>query len=1082
MCWKYLFILFAIFSLWSAPVSADDFAKSCQVILQSESTICGTSGTATYQAAFTNLVPKYLVWQKVWTDAQGGQQTETLPPEPANLDSQAYFFEENSDGFGYSNELLNSAQQTADGGYVAVGDTNSFGGPRGMNEIILKYDNLGKVSWAKVIGGNDHEYAQSIKQTSDGGYIMAGYDWVYGTMRAEMLLSKFNDQGDLSWTKKVTNASVSFYGRSVEQTSDGGYIVAGNAGGYNFGSIYPILIKFDGNGNLSWSKQFNSITSHLYDSVVQTSDGGYAIASSVYGGSSQDILLVKTDSSGNVSWSKTIQSPGNQYLYSLQQTENGGFIAVGSSHLYNQVNDYALILMFNSSGDIQWSRYFKIANGFPYAMSVGKSATSGEYLVAGYNSINYSGAQYRAFFIKINDSGSVLWAKATKDSYPYAANDVQEPTGYGGLFRKIFSVDISRAEVPTTGSGSYVPNYIQETQDGGFFASGNATLGGTSGDTVFLIKTDSNNEITGCDGLVDTNYDISSPSLTATDVNLLPATIASNQAVHSFLDNSHSLLYVSTNTAGLSVIDTKGSATPSDDTSVVTYNRTSSPNIMGFPLHSFLDNSRNLLYISGWGGGNGNGLAVIDTKGTVTPSDDNLVATYGTTTSPAIAEDSTVHSFLDPGHNLLYITTMNRGVSVINTQGTTTPYDDTLVTTYSTTSSPAIGDNHTSMSFLDSSRNLLYIGTQYGGLSVIDTKGTIAAYDDTLVKTYNTASSPAITSNYVLNSFLDSARNLLYVGTQGGLSVIDTRGTVDPADDTLVTTYNSTSSPAIAGNQVLYSFLDPVRNLLYAGTIDSGLFVIDTKGTVTPSDDILATTYSTGSSPAIGGDRIAHAFLDESRNFLYIGTANGLSVIDTKGTVDSSDDTLVTTYKAAAAPPAMNVSSVSLQSVLVNPAVNYRCQYFYTPPSEITKSILYTGMSAYTLNLTAEEQDGTQTPCESFSTVTVTDKKTCEMVPEVITGDGTKTPITKDANDIYKVYAGQTVGVEPSLFCLKPGGSTGWTNQGGNLLSSTNTLMKLFFDTGGLVKAGGSYTDPDGNAAVCTDAGIQVRERLRVGF
>ena len=146
---------------------------------------------------------------------------------------------------------------------------------------------------------------------------------------------------------------------------------------------------------------------------------------------------------------------------------------------------------------------------------------------------------------------------------------------------------------------------------------------------------------------------------------------------------------------------------------------------------------------------------------------------YNTETNPAIGDNDVYHSFLDSAHNLLYVSTYV-GLSVINTQGTIDPADDTLVKTYTTATTPAIGHNYVYHSFLDSAHNLLYISTSGGGLSVINTQGTIDPADDTLVKTYTTATTPAIGSNYVYHSFLDSAYNLLYISTSGGgLSVIN---------------------------------------------------------------------------------------------------------------------------------------------------------------------------------------------------------------------------------------------------------------------------------------------------------------------
>jgi hypothetical protein len=347
-------------------------------------------------------------------------------------------------------------------------------------------------------------------------------------------------------------------------------------------------------------------------------------------------------------------------------------------------------------------------------------------------------------------------------------------------------------------------------------------------------------------------------SYSTTSTPAIPASFVT----HSQLSNG--LLYISMWGGGLSVIDTKGTPDSADDTLNITYTETSTPAISGGVHHSHL--SYNLLYVS-----THNGLSVIDTKGTPDPADDELLINYKTDTIPAIGHNNVLHSHLTGG--LLYAGTAG-GLSVIDTKGTPDPADDELLITYRTNTTPAIGGNAIYHSHL--SDNLLYVSTSGGGLSVIDTKGTPEVGDDLLLITYSTTTTPAIGHNQVRHSHLSS--NLLYVSTDGGgLSVIDTKGTSDASDDVLLITYNSSSTPPIGGNNVLHSHLSD--NLLYVST-QAGLSVIDTKGTPDPSDDTLLITYNHASTPAgIGWARHSHL----SDGLLYVSTSGGFSVIYPEG-------------------------------------------------------------------------------------------------------------------------------------------------------------------------------------------------------
>jgi hypothetical protein len=358
---------------------------------------------------------------------------------------------------------------------------------------------------------------------------------------------------------------------------------------------------------------------------------------------------------------------------------------------------------------------------------------------------------------------------------------------------------------------------------------------------------------------------------------------------------------------------------PTAETFLKAYTPTSSPPIANEIVNgSFLDSARNILYVSTDGG-----LSAINTQGTLNPSDDVLVMTYNLTSTPDIPDDQfdyVKQTFLDEPHNLLYISTFGGGLTVINTQGTVDPSDDVREMTYNLTSTPALPSEYTTGAFLDNARHLLYIST-YGGLTVINTQDTVDPSDDTLVEVYDTNVMPLI-DNWVNQSFLDTDHNLLYVsGYGGGLSVINTQGTVDPADDTFVTRYNTTSTPAIAGTFLQRTLLDTMHHLLYVAT-EGGLSVINTQNTIDPADDTLVTTYNASSTPALGGDVIQNVFLDVSHNHVYVLAEGGMYVINTQGTVSVADDTIDKTYGTPGLLPELHPNRVTMLDGTLDAAHN----------------------------------------------------------------------------------------------------------------------------------------------------------------
>jgi hypothetical protein len=211
-----------------------------------------------------------------------------------------------------------------------AGYTASFGA--GSDDIFLiKTDVNGNIIWAKTYGETGGDYASSVQQTSDDGYIVAG-------SMSDVFLIKTDANGNIIWAKTYGGTSWD-YAYSVQQTSDGGYIVAGVTYSFGAGSWDIFLIKTDANGNVVWAKTYGGTSWDYAYSVQQTSDGGYIVAgwTDSFGAGYADIFLIKTNANGNISWAKTYGGTGGDYASSVQQTSDGGYIVAGS------MNDVFLI-------------------------------------------------------------------------------------------------------------------------------------------------------------------------------------------------------------------------------------------------------------------------------------------------------------------------------------------------------------------------------------------------------------------------------------------------------------------------------------------------------------------------------------------------------------------------------------------------------------------------------------------------------------------------------------------------------------------------------------------------------------------
>ncbi len=224
-------------------------------------------------------------------------------------------------------------------------------------------------SWNKTFGGAGSDWANSVQQTSDGGYILAGYTESYGAGGSDAWLIKTDSEGRETWNRTFGGANQYCYEEinSVQQTSDGGYILAGTT--ESFGATYrnAWLIKTDSDGNEIWSMTFGKV-GNLEDeanSVQQTSDGGYILAgvARTYSALMSDAWLMKTDCDGREIWNKTFGVPlygdeihSIQDARSVQQTSDGGYILAGQAfHHFDEEGKSdidAWLIKTDANGDV----------------------------------------------------------------------------------------------------------------------------------------------------------------------------------------------------------------------------------------------------------------------------------------------------------------------------------------------------------------------------------------------------------------------------------------------------------------------------------------------------------------------------------------------------------------------------------------------------------------------------------------------------------------------------------------------------------------------------------------------------------
>jgi len=317
---------------------------------------------------------------------------------------------------GTGNDNRQTFQQTSDGGYIITGATNSFGA--GVFDVyLIKTEVNGNISWAKTFGGTNDDYGYSVRQTSDGGYIVAGSTSSFGAGSSDVYLIKTDANGNSLWTKTYGGIG-NEGGYSIKQTSDGGYIVAGWTDSFGAGNMDFYLIKTNANGDALWSKTYGGIGNDEGLSIDTTSGGGYIIAgwTDSFGAGSADVYLIRTDGGGNISWSRTFGGTGWDGASSIQQTSDGGYIVGGSTNSYGAGSVDVYLIKLDAFANTLWTKTFG-GTGVDYVTAL-QQTSDGGYILAG--TTNSFGTVYQdIYIIKTNVNGDTLWSK----TYWGTAND-----------------------------------------------------------------------------------------------------------------------------------------------------------------------------------------------------------------------------------------------------------------------------------------------------------------------------------------------------------------------------------------------------------------------------------------------------------------------------------------------------------------------------------------------------------------------------------------------------------------------------------------------------------------------------------
>ncbi|MFX0122470.1 MAG: hypothetical protein ACFFAE_02450 [Candidatus Hodarchaeota archaeon] len=354
------------------------------------------------------------------------------------------------DDYGYS------VIQTTDGGFALAGHTESYGAG-GSDMWLVKTDVNGQPEWNITFGGTDNDHCRSLIQTEDGGFALAGYTYSYGAGIRDMWLVKTNATGQPEWNVTFGGIGID-YSWAVIQTADDGFALAGSTETYGAGSSDMWLVKTNIFGQPEWNNTYGSSDPDHSYALIQTADRGFALTGDTvsHGTGFSNMWLVKTDVNGQHEWNATFGGTGRDSGRVVIQSDDGGFALAGYTETHGAGGRNMWLVITDGFGQLKWNTtYGRSLND--EAWSVIPTADGG-YILAG-DTMAYITGDDDVWLVKTDAIGQPEWNVT-----------------FGGI-----GIDYGWSVI--------------QTADGSFILAGSTTSYGAGESDMWLIKT-IGNEVT----------------------------------------------------------------------------------------------------------------------------------------------------------------------------------------------------------------------------------------------------------------------------------------------------------------------------------------------------------------------------------------------------------------------------------------------------------------------------------------------------------------------------------------------------------------------------------------------------------
>lgn len=357
------------------------------------------------------------------------------------------------------------------------------------------------IRFSIILGsGNESDNGESVQLTSDGGYVVAGQTRSFGNGLQDFWLIKIDSLGTEEWNQTF-GGNYTDWGISVIEALDGGFVICGYTQSYGSGQEDVWLVKTDSFGNEEWNRTYGGMGLDIGYYVDNTNDGGYIITGRTcsYGyGGFNDVWLIKVDAQGNHEWDRTFGESEFDSGYAVSQTSDGGYIITGTTRSYGNGESDVWLIKTDTEGIEEWNQTYggeESDDGYDV-----KQKNNGGYVIVGSTRSFPVDGSCDVWLIGTDSQGIEEWSNTFGEGNASGRSVAQTTSDYGfivtgGSHRDwLFKTDpVGNLEWSQDYSSQYENFYggesVCQTLDGGFIVTGTMHSNSES-DFLWIVKTD----------------------------------------------------------------------------------------------------------------------------------------------------------------------------------------------------------------------------------------------------------------------------------------------------------------------------------------------------------------------------------------------------------------------------------------------------------------------------------------------------------------------------------------------------------------------------------------------------------------